>query len=61
MYYEDIEYQHPDYENNVDRWEFYLRSYMGGLEYRDGSYLTKYLNEDKNAYTIRPNLSLIHI
>ena len=53
MYYEDIEYQHPDYENNVDRWEFYLRSYMGGLEYRDGSYLTKYLNEDKNAYSRR--------
>ena len=53
MYYEDIEYQHPDYENNVDRWEFYLRSYMGGQDYRDGSYLTSYLNEDKNAYTRR--------
>ena len=36
MYYEDIEYQHPDYENNIDRWEFYLRSYMGGQDYRDG-------------------------
>ena len=53
MYYEDIEYQHPDYENNIHRWEFYLRSYMGGLDYRDGSYLTKYLNEDKNAYSRR--------
>ena len=53
MYYEDIEYQHPDYENNVDRWEFYLRSYMGGQDYRDGSYLTSYLNEDKNAYSRR--------
>ena len=53
MYYEDIEYQHPDYENNVDRWEFYLRSYMGGQDYRDGSYLTSYLNEDKTAYTRR--------
>ena len=53
MYYEDIEYQHPDYENNVDRWEFYLRSYMGGQDYRDGSYLTSCLNEDKNAYNRR--------
>ena len=53
MYYEDIEYQHPDYENNIARWEFYLRSYMGGQDYRDGSYLTSYLNEDKNAYSRR--------
>ncbi len=49
----DIEYQHPDYENNVDRWEFYLRSYMGGADYQDGSYLTKYLNEDSQAYDRR--------
>ena len=49
----DVEYQHPDYENNVNRWEFYVRSYMGGEDYRDGSYLTSYLNEDKNAYTRR--------
>ena len=53
MYYEDIEYQHPDYENNLDRWEFYVRSYMGGQDYRDGSYLTSYLNEDKTAYSRR--------
>lgn len=53
MYYEDIEYQHPDYENNLERWEFYVRSYMGGQDYRDGSYLTSYLNEDKNAYSRR--------
>ena len=53
IYNHDIEYQHPDYENNVHRWEFYVRSYMGGEDYRDGSYLTSYLNEDKNAYTRR--------
>lgn len=49
----DIEYQHPDYENHVDRWEFYLRSYMGGQDYQDGSYLTRYLNEDAKAYDRR--------
>ena len=53
----DVEYQHPDYENNVNRWEFYVRSYMGGEDYRDGSYLTAYLNEDKNAYTRRLSLT----
>ena len=53
----DIEYQHPDYDNNVDRWEFYLRSYMGGQDYQDGSYLTKYLNEDAQAYSRRLGLT----
>lgn len=53
----DIEYQHPDYENNINRWEFYLRSYMGGQDYRDGNYLTGYLNEDKNAYSRRLGLT----
>ena len=57
MYYEDIEYQHPDYESNIARWEFYVRSYMGGQDYRDGSYLTSYLNEDKNAYSRRLELT----
>tara|TARA_R100001460_G_scaffold64708_3_gene104997 strand:+ start:1860 stop:3266 length:1407 start_codon:yes stop_codon:yes gene_type:complete len=53
----DIEYQHPDYENNVDRWEFYLRSYMGGQDYQDGSYLSQYLNEDTKAYDRRIGLT----
>ena len=57
MLYNDIEYQHPDYENNVARWEFYLRSYMGGQDYRDGAYLTSYLNEDKKAYARRLSLT----
>ncbi len=57
MYYEDIEYQHPDYENNIARWEFYVRSYMGGQDYRDGRYLTDYLNEDKNSYARRLELT----
>jgi hypothetical protein len=55
----DIEYQHPDYENNVDRWEFYLRSYMGGADYSEGQYLTGYLNEDSKAYDRRRQLTPI--
>lgn len=55
----DIEYQHPDYENNVGRWEFYLRSYMGGADYSEGNYLTAYLNEDSKAYNRRLELTPI--
>ena len=53
----EIEYQHPDYENNVYRWEFYLRSYMGGEEYTNGNYLTNYLNESKEDYARRLSLT----
>lgn len=53
----DIEYQHPDYETNVERWEFYLRSYMGGADYKEGNYLTGYLNEDSKAYGRRLELT----
>ena len=52
-----IDYQHPDYENNETRWEFYLRSYIGGQEYQDGNYLTGYLNESENEYARRIQLT----
>ena len=49
--------KHPDYEDNVTRWEYYLRSYMGGDEYRNGQFLTKYVNEDKVEYNRRLDLT----
>lgn len=55
----ELQYQHPDYENNESRWEFYLRSYMGGEDYQDGSYLTPYLNESKDEYSRRIRLTPI--
>ena len=55
----EITYKHPDYDDNADRWEFFLRSYMGGEEYKSGSYLTKYVNEDKNEYGRRIDLTPI--
>lgn len=55
----EITYKHPDYDENVRRWEFFLRSYMGGEEYRDGNYLTKYVNEDKQEYARRLDLTPI--
>lgn len=55
----EITYKHPEYDENVSRWEFFLRSYMGGEDYKSGSYLTKYINEDKNEYNRRIDLTPI--
>jgi hypothetical protein len=52
-----IETTHPEYDNNKSRWEFYLRSYMGGEDYIDGEYLTRYVNEDKTEYQRRLDLT----
>lgn len=56
-YSKDLEYTHPEYDKNKYRWEFYLRSYMGGEDYRDGAYLTRYVNEDKDEYSRRLDLT----
>jgi len=53
----NLEYTHPQYDHNKYRWEFYLRSYMGGEDYRDGSYLTRYVNEDSDEYSRRLDLT----
>ena len=53
----DIDYTHPEYDRNKYRWEFYLRSYMGGEDYKDGAYLTRYVNEDKDEYNRRLDLT----
>lgn len=53
----EITYTHQEYNDNVARWEFFLRSYMGGEEYKNGEYLTKYINEDKKEYARRLELT----
>lgn len=52
-----IDSTHPDYDVNEKRWEFYIRSYMGGEDYQNGSYLTKYINENKDEYSRRIELT----
>lgn len=54
---EIITYKHPDYDSHVGNWEFFLRSYMGGEDYKSGQYLTKYVNEDKKEYDRRVDLT----
>jgi len=56
---DDITYTHPDYDEHEERWEFYLRSYMGGQDYKNGDYLTRYINEDKDEYSRRISLTPI--
>lgn len=41
---------HPEYQNYIRRWEFLIRSYLGGVEYRFGNYLTKYQMESSSEY-----------
>lgn len=44
---------HPEYQNYIRRWEFLIRSYLGGIEYRFGNYLTKYVMESSSEYISR--------
>tara|TARA_R110000744_G_scaffold192081_1_gene311228 strand:+ start:5376 stop:6764 length:1389 start_codon:yes stop_codon:yes gene_type:complete len=48
---------HPEYDDNEARWEFYLRSYMGGADYINGQYLTKYISESTEEYDRRLELT----
>lgn len=56
---ETITSTHPDYLAHENNWEFYLRSYLGGDDYRGGNYLVRYLNESKEDYSRRLDLTPI--
>ena len=44
---------HEEYKINIKRWHFLINSYMGGDQYRQGQYLTKYAYESGNDYVER--------
>jgi hypothetical protein len=44
-----------EYAEYRERWEYLFQSYMGGLEYKDGSHLTKYNLETAQEYQARIN------
>jgi hypothetical protein len=54
---ETITSTHPDYLANQNNWEFFLRSYLGGDDYRGGNYLVRYLNESNEDYSRRLDLT----
>lgn len=47
---DQIEQQHSNYKGMMPRWEYFIRSYLGGKEYQDGKYLQPYQLEFENEY-----------
>ncbi len=54
---EELQRTHPDYDANIERWEFYVRSYFGGKMYRDGDYLLQHPFESNANYRRRKETS----
>ena len=51
--------KHDNYDLMIERWNFYLRSYLGGEEYRTGSFLHEYALELDMEYQNRINYTPI--
>jgi hypothetical protein len=47
--------QNLEYQRNRDRWAFLLDSFVGGQQYKNGGYLTKYQLETAGEYANRLN------
>ena len=54
---QDIENQHQHYKGMMPRWEYFIRSYLGGKEYQDGKFLQPYQLEFENEYHKRINFT----
>ena len=44
---------HKDYKENVNHWEYFIRSYNGGFDYQVGQYLNRYNLELDNEFNQR--------
>jgi len=47
---QDIEQQHQFYKGMMPRWEYFIRSYLGGKEFQDGKFLQAYQLELESEY-----------
>ena len=56
---EFLENKHENYDLMIQRWNFYLRSYLGGEEYRSGGFLHEYALELDLEYQNRINYTPI--
>ena len=54
---QEIENQHQHYKGMIPRWEYFIRSYLGGKEYQDGKFLQPYQLEFENEYHKRINFT----
>ena len=50
MSIEQLKIKHPTYTKMNARWDFLYRSYLGGIDYKTGSYLRKYYGEEQAPY-----------
>ena len=49
----DLKKKHPLWNANISNWEFYIRSYLGGNDYKNGYYLHRYILETPEEYDQR--------
>ena len=45
--------KHDLYKENISNWEFYIRSYLGGNDYKNGYHLHRYILETPEEYEQR--------
>ena len=50
---DDLVKTHKQYKLNDKKWDFFIRSYYGGFDYKMGGYLTKYVLERDDEYEDR--------
>ena len=48
-----LQQKHELWEANIKNWEFYIRSYLGGNDYKNGMYLNRYILESPEEYDAR--------
>ena len=51
--YSDYIQAHPQWKKHIERWQFLSDSYIGGLDYKQGEYLQRYVLETDGEYTDR--------
>ncbi len=50
---ETLTQKHDLWHSNINNWEFYIRSYLGGNDYKNGYYLHRYVLESPEEYDQR--------
>ena len=50
---EFLQSKHDLWHSNISNWEFYIRSYLGGNDYKNGYYLHRYVLESPEDYEQR--------
>ena len=51
--FQEIIRTHQDYDDHHNQWSYFIRSYLGGIEYKNGSYLHRYATELDLEYAKR--------